>query len=165
MPIDGVGLEMHIGANGSYPTLEQLETVMGQYRDLGLRVALTELDALKPVGPWDGTAQRAADDVVAEACREMSNCVSVNVWGVADQYSWRGVDQHADLVWTTFSPKNTYTDVRCRLNDPMPATGTWTPVACPAQQAPLAAAMTMPTGPTSGPSTGSEPAVGPPPGG
>lgn len=160
IPIDGVGLEMHIGAAGTYPTLSQLETVMGQYAALGLRVTITEADVLRPVPDDDGSVQRAAYDTVAQACREMANCTGLTVWGVADQYSWRGAVQHADLFDTLFNAKPSYGDVRCRLNDPKPATGLWIPVAC----APPAPASTVspntfaiPPGPDTGTSVASNP--------
>jgi endo-1,4-beta-xylanase len=156
VPIDGVGLEMHVGAGGTYPTLAQLEQVMGEYGALGLRVDVTELDALRPVPDDRGDTQRAADDTVAEACREMTNCTSLTVWGVADQYSWRGVEQHADLFNRDFIPKPAYADVRCRLDDPRPASGSWTPKPCPSGSASLLpTAVTEPTGPTNGSSVAS----------
>lgn len=159
VPIDGVGLEMHIGVDGSYPTLEALKSVMGQYAALGLRVMITELDVLKPVPDDQGEVQRAAYNTVAQACREMTNCMGANVWGVADQYSWRGVDQHATLIDTTFTVKPAYTDVRCRLNDPKPSIGTWTPQPCPSDTSTVtASAVSEPTGPTDGSSVESDPA-------
>ena len=123
VPIDGVGLEMHLGANGSYPSLAQLKAVMADYAALGLRVKITELDALRPVPDDDGTVQRRAYDTATQACREAPNCVGVTVWGVADAYSWRGVAQHATLFDTGFTAKPAYADVRCRLADPKPPAG------------------------------------------
>jgi hypothetical protein len=87
----------------------------------------------------------------------MTNCMGVNVWGVADQYSWRGVDQHATLFDTSFTAKPAYADMRCRLNDPKPASGTWTPQPCAAASPAVPpTAVTEPTGPTAGSSVGSE---------
>jgi endo-1,4-beta-xylanase len=154
VPIDGVGLEMHLGANGTYPTLEALKAVMAQYAQLGLRVQLTELDVLRPVTPDNGVAQRAAYNTAAQACREMPNCTDVSVWGVADAYSWRGADQRATL-FGTFAAKRSYGDVRCRLNDPKPATGVWTPTLC--GPTPPATATPLTPGPTDGSSVGSDP--------
>lgn len=157
VPIDGVGLEMHVGAGGSYPTAAALENVMSQYAALKLRVAVTELDVLRPTAEDGGAAQRTAYNAVAEACRVMTNCTGVTVWGVADQYSWRGADMRADLIDKTFAAKPAYADVRCRLNDPKPLLGPWTPKPCgPAPEvAPAATAQT--TGPTAGSSVASDP--------
>jgi hypothetical protein len=151
--IDGVGLETHLGAGGSYPTLAALESVMAKYAQLGLRVALTELDVLRPV-TWDGgIAQRAAYDTAAQACREMPNCTAVTVWGVADAYSWRSADQRATLVDASLAVKPSYADVRYRLADPKPATGPWTPAPC--GPTPPATGPAQTTGPTSGSSIAS----------
>jgi endo-1,4-beta-xylanase len=156
VPIDGVGLEMHLGSGGTYPTLGELETVMGEYAALGLRVRVSELDVLKPTPDDGGAVQRAAYDTVAEACREMTNCVGVTVWGVADQYSWRGADEHADLFDSTFTAKPASADVRCRLDDPRPAAGPWTPVAWPSgTPADLATVTAQTIGPTAGTSVAS----------
>jgi hypothetical protein len=153
VPIDGVGLETHLGAGGSYPTLAALDSVMAKYAQLGLRVALTELDVLRPV-TWDGgIAQRAAYDTAAQACREMPNCTAVTVWGVADAYSWRSADQRATLVDASLAVKPSYADVRCRLADPKPATGPWTPAPC--GPTPPATGPAQTTGPTSGSSIAS----------
>lgn len=130
VPIDGIGLQMHLGADGRYPTKDDLAAVMSQYAALGLRVAITELDVLRPAQDDGGGAQRAAYDAAAEACREAVNCISTTVWGVGDRYSWRGPDQHADLLGADFTPKAAYADVRCRLGDPRPLSGVWIPRAC-----------------------------------
>jgi endo-1,4-beta-xylanase len=158
VPIDGVGMEMHLGADGAYPTQQAIKAAIAQYARLGVRVSITELDVLRPVR-WDGGAtQRAVYNAVAEACREMPNCTDVTVWGAADANSWRGVDQRATLFDTSFTPKPSYADVRCRLSDPKPATGAWQPTPCgstpPASQTPQAA------GTTGGSSTASDPPRG-----
>ena len=147
VPIDGVGLEMHLGADGVYPTLEELKNVMAQYASLGLRVEITELDVLRPVEGDAELVQRAAYETAARACRESPNCTGVSVWGVADQYSWRGAWQTATLFDSNFAKKESYDLVRCHLNDPMPASGDWTPRDCgPAEPVP-ATATAQTTGP------------------
>jgi endo-1,4-beta-xylanase len=155
VPIDGVGLEMHLGADGTYPTLEAIKAVMARYAQLGLRVQVTELDVLRPVTFDNGVAQRAAYNTAAQACREMPNCTDVTVWGVSDAYSWRSPDQRATL-FGTYAAKRSYADVRCRLDNPRPATGAWTPLPC--GPTPPATATPQVTGPTDGSSIGSDPA-------
>lgn len=130
VPIDGVGLQAHVGADGSYPTLGELKDVMAQYAALGLRVSITELDALRPVQGDAILVQRAAYDTVARACQESPNCTGVTVWGVADAYSWRSAAQTADLFTAGFARKRSYDLVRCRLGDPKPVTGLWAPRDC-----------------------------------
>lgn len=146
VPIDGVGLEMHIGADGTYPTLPDLETVMGQYAALGLRVAVTELDVLRPTTGDPVLTQRAAYDTVAQACQESPNCTGLTVWGVADPYSWRGATQSSDLFSKTFTKKVAYDRVRCRLNAPKPQGGPWTPPDCGPLELVPAGAVPQPVG-------------------
>jgi endo-1,4-beta-xylanase len=161
VPIDGIGLEMHVGADGRYPTLAGLKGVMAQYAALGLRVAVTELDVLRPVQGDPVLVQRAAYDTVARACQESVNCTGVTVWGVADPYSWRGAQQMADLFSATFARKRAYDLVRCRLGDPKPATGAWTPKDCGPVEVVPPATTTQPPGSTGGSSTDSAPPATP----
>ncbi len=158
VPIDGVGLEMHVGADGRYPTLVELKNVMAQYNALGLRVSVTELDVLRPIEGDPVLIQRAAYDTVAQACQESTNCDGVTIWGVADRYSWRGAAQAATLFSRNFTKKRAYDLVRCRLNDPKPLSGTWTPKDCGPVELVPETASTEPTGPTGGSSTASDPA-------
>jgi endo-1,4-beta-xylanase len=161
VPIDGVGLEMHVGADGRYPTLVELKNVMAQYAALGLRVSVTELDVLRPVVGDPVLVQRAAYNTVAQACQESMNCVGVTIWGMADPYSWRSAPQMATLFSSTFAKKRAYDLVRCRLSDPKPLTGAWTPKDCGPVEVVPATAQAQPTGPTDGSSTGSNPTPGP----
>jgi endo-1,4-beta-xylanase len=163
VPIDGIGLEMHVGADGRYPTLVELKNVMAQYASLGLRVSVTELDVLRPTSGDPVLVQRAAYDTVARACQESVNCVGLTVWGVADAYSWRGAAQTATLFSTNFAKKRAYDLVRCRLSDPKPLTGPWTPRDCGPIELVPPAATTQPTGPTDGSSPASDPPNAPTP--
>ena len=147
VPIDGVGLEMHIGADGIYPTLEEYKSVMAQYAALGLRVEMTELDVLRPIEGDPILVQRAAYDTAARACQESPNCTGVTVWGVADHYSWRTAWQMATLFTSSFNKKRAYDLVRCRLSDPKPATGDWTPRDCGPIEVVPATARAQTTGP------------------
>jgi len=157
VPIDGVGLEIHVGSDGSYPSVERLKEVMADYAALGLRVEPTETDVLHPreLGLDTVLVQRAAYDTVARACQESPNCTGMSIWGVADAYSWRSAVQTATLFSANFTKKRAYDLVRCRLADLKPATGAWVPRddCGPIVLAPPAT--TTPPGPTDGSSTGS----------
>lgn len=157
VPIDGIGLEMHVGADGRYPSLAELKGVMAQYKALGLRVAVTELDVLRPVTGDPVLTQRAAYDTVAQACQESTNCTGLTVWGVADPYSWRGAAQTADLFSAAFTKKVAYDRVRCHLDAPKPATGPFTPPDCGPLELVPAGAGPAPTGSTFGSSVASDP--------
>ena len=159
VPIDGVGLQMHLGVDGVYATQQQLQAVMAQYERLGLQVDITELDVLRPPGPDVNLVQRAEYATAAEACRQALNCDGLTVWGVADRFSWRGADQQATLLGAGYTPKVAYDAVRCRLADPRPPSGPWTPKACPVAPLTEPTATTTPPPPATG-TTGTTGATG-----
>ncbi|MFD5542425.1 endo-1,4-beta-xylanase [Streptomyces sp. NPDC127079] len=87
VPIDGVGLQAHLILGQVPATLQQN---IQRFADLGVDVALTELD-IRMALPSDSTklAQQKADFTsVVAACVAVSRCVNVTVWGFADSDSW-----------------------------------------------------------------------------
>jgi endo-1,4-beta-xylanase len=185
VPIDGIGLEMHAGADGSYPPVAYITCVLADFgapppapaTPLRLRVEATEADVLTPSSfeAVPGAKQRETYDAIADACRQSPNCTGVTVWGVADAYSWRTLAQHATLFDQAVidpmgrftakkmgAPVTTYDEVRCRLNTPWPTTAAPAGDACaPTVPAPEAAAQT--TGSVAGSSADSNPAPPPDP--
>jgi endo-1,4-beta-xylanase len=92
IPIDGVGLQMHVTQNDNNPTSAQLVANLQRLVDLGLEVNITELDiATCGNGGTDALLQAQAQRAysVVQACVSQAGCRAVTVWGVADQYSWR----------------------------------------------------------------------------
>jgi endo-1,4-beta-xylanase len=163
VPIDGVGLEMHVGADGRYPTLVELKNVMAQYASLGLRVSVTELDALRPITGDPVLIQRAAYDTRRPSVPGVDELRRRDGLGVADQFSWRSAPQTATLFTSNFTKKRAYDLVRCRLSDPKPLSGAWTPKDCGPIEVVPPAARTQPTGPTDGSSAASDPPTTPAP--
>jgi len=87
VPIDGVGLQGHLFAGD--PDYELVQDTMQRLANLGLKVAITELDA--PVGDdlpgrLEVQAQRMAGMV--RACLAVPACDSVTFWGLDDEVSW-----------------------------------------------------------------------------
>jgi endo-1,4-beta-xylanase len=87
VPIDGVGLQGHLFAGD--PDYELVRDTMQRLGDLGLGVAITELDA--PVGGdlpnrLEVQAQRMAGMV--RTCLAVPACDSVTFWGLSDDVSW-----------------------------------------------------------------------------
>jgi GH35 family endo-1,4-beta-xylanase len=173
VPIDGIGMEMHAGAGGTYPTLAGIKHAMADFAALGLRVEVTEADVLRPAMAESvpGSQQRATYDIIASACQQSPNCTGVTVWGVADAYSWRTLAQHATLFdesridadglftakTVAGAPASTYAQVRCHLDHP------WATPADPGQDpcapVPVPSPTTaMTTGSSSGSSVDSAPA-------
>jgi endo-1,4-beta-xylanase len=87
VPIQGVGLQSHF-------ILEQiprdLATNMERFSDLGLDVAITELDIrIKLPSTAQKFAQQAKDYAsVFKACLSVPKCVGVTIWGFTDKHSW-----------------------------------------------------------------------------
>jgi endo-1,4-beta-xylanase len=85
VPIDGVGFQTHLTVDVSLPD-GAISSVMQRIADLGLAVAVTELDA--PMGPnRDAPAQADLYARVLEECRA-AGCEEVTVWGVSDAQTW-----------------------------------------------------------------------------
>jgi endo-1,4-beta-xylanase len=90
--IDGVGLESHFEVGATPSTAEQVQAKQG-FLDLGLEVAVTELDVRFTQPPFytaAGEAQQAQDyyNTVASCVQVGPQCVGVTVWDFDDKYSW-----------------------------------------------------------------------------
>ncbi|HWB36950.1 MAG TPA: endo-1,4-beta-xylanase, partial [Rugosimonospora sp.] len=81
VPIDGVGFESHF-ILGQIPS--SLQSNMQRFADLGLDVAITELD-IRMQTPADSTklTQQANDyRTVVNACLAITRCVGITTWGI-----------------------------------------------------------------------------------
>jgi endo-1,4-beta-xylanase len=94
VPIDGIGLQMHIG-NG-HPDIPSISANIARFTALGLQVHITELDVSVPVNS-DGNAspadlQRQAEIYrqITAACLSHPGCSAIQTWGFTDKYSWIG---------------------------------------------------------------------------
>jgi endo-1,4-beta-xylanase len=91
VPIDGVGLQMHIEAGG-YPQPADLAANVRRLADLGLIVNISEMD-VRIRGVSGSTAarldaqRRTYHDIVA-VCVAAPRCHAVSFWGFTDRYSW-----------------------------------------------------------------------------
>lgn len=91
IPIDGVGLQMHVWLWGP-PTRHELLANMRRLAELGLAAHITEMD-VRTQYSRDSQAEELA--VQAEvyrqafsACLEAPNCNVFVAWGLTDRYSW-----------------------------------------------------------------------------
>lgn len=93
--IDGVGLQSHFIV-GSTPSLDAQMANMKAFTDLGVEVAITELDIRtdEPNDPSAYETQQATDyaDTI-KACAQTDKCVGVTLWDYTDKYSWVPVSQ------------------------------------------------------------------------
>lgn len=114
VPIDGVGLQGHLFAGD--PDLALVEDTMRRIGDLGLRVAVTELDAPVPQDEPDRLDVQAARLAgMIQACLAVPACDSVTFWGLHDGMSWLNwyLDPGLDplLFNETLRPKPAYSAV------------------------------------------------------
>lgn len=87
--IDGVGLQSHFIV-GSSPSTETQISNMQAFADLGVDVAITELDIRADTPISEADLQTQADDYAAtmEACISVETCVGITLWDYTDKYSW-----------------------------------------------------------------------------
>src|SRR5262249_38145155 len=86
VPIDGVGLQMHVRVNAC-PPVDEIRANMARLAALGLRVAVTEMDVSIRDVPGDSlAAQRDTYRDVLRAC--LDSCGQVSFWGFTDLYTW-----------------------------------------------------------------------------
>lgn len=85
--IDGVGLQAHF-KTGNLPALPQLVQALTSFTNLGLDVAYTELDIETPTSSPDFTQQALDFATVVGACKQVSRCIGITVWGFTDKYTF-----------------------------------------------------------------------------
>jgi endo-1,4-beta-xylanase len=93
IPLDGIGIQGHLDIQYGFP--DSLADNIKRFTDLGLEVAITELDVrvfTTGVTPEQFQAEllKQADYYrrVVSACLTQRRCVGVTVWGYTDKYSW-----------------------------------------------------------------------------
>ncbi len=91
VPIDGVGLQMHVEASG-YPTTGDLATNIQRLAGLGLLVNISEMDVRirNAAGSQQARleAQRIRYHDLVAACIAVPRCHAVTFWGFTDRHSW-----------------------------------------------------------------------------
>ena len=86
VPLDGIGMQMHIEHN--FVHFEGFSEAMQRFADRGLETYVTELD----VGVLETTDYGMQADVYEEVirrCLMQPRCKAVQIWGLDDFYSWR----------------------------------------------------------------------------
>lgn len=138
VPIDGVGFQAHLATQYGFPN--QMQQNLQRFANLGLDVAVTELDVRMQLPP-DATklaTQATYYRNVVNACLAVSRCVGVTTWGYTDKYSWVPStfpgEGAALLVDENFQVKPAYTAVHDALAagtspDTTPPTAPGTPTA------------------------------------
>jgi endo-1,4-beta-xylanase len=93
IPIDGVGLQMHLLNLNRIPS--EVGANMARLAALGVQVQITEMDVALTVNPGgqEPSAGQLADQTkiygkVATICAKQPACTAFQTWGVTDKYSW-----------------------------------------------------------------------------
>lgn len=113
VPIDGVGLQMHISA-ANRPPDASIAANMRRLADLGLAVHISEMDVR--IGSLGGAqqarleTQRAVYHDVVRVCLAEPRCEAVTFWGFTDAHSW--ITGDAPLLFdAAYQAKPAYTGV------------------------------------------------------
>jgi len=104
VPIDGVGLQMHI--NAGYSHIDSVKQNMQRFADLGLEIHITELDI--SYTSWSSSNEQKQAQIYAnllQACLDVSACKSFETWGLTDKYTWKGSDKHPLPFDSNYQPK------------------------------------------------------------
>ncbi|MFC8230369.1 endo-1,4-beta-xylanase [Streptomyces sp. NPDC057287] len=121
VPLHGVGMQAHLAVQYGFPY--QMQANMQRFADLGLDVAVTELDVRMqlPADAAKTVTQSAYYRQVVEACLAVERCVGITVWDYTDKYSWvpstfpgQGA---ANLYDENLLPKPAHAAVRTALGD------------------------------------------------
>jgi endo-1,4-beta-xylanase len=88
--IDGVGLQSHFEV-GLTPSLEEQLESMDAFTQLGVEVAITELDIRMPLPATPAKLEQQKKDysTTVDACMRTKSCVGVTVWDFWDMVSIR----------------------------------------------------------------------------
>jgi endo-1,4-beta-xylanase len=138
VPIDGVGLQMHIAMPGvDTPAIAanisaNVSANIARLTALGVQVQITELDVSLPIDsddrPRSEDLARQADVYrgIVRACLNNRGCTAIQTWGFTDKYSWIGSHSHGARGQAlpfdrAYQPKPTYRAVFEELSAGRPA--------------------------------------------
>jgi len=138
VPIDGVGLQMHISCN-YYPNYDQLTTLIDKYAEIGVEVHITEIDvSMDKCKTHDEQRELYMD--VFKACFDNENCKVFTVWGAYDSESWKGAENEPLPFDENMYPKDIYFDMLDYVMEKLPADATYpTPTATKPAEEPTVA--------------------------
>lgn len=125
VPIDGIGMQMHI--DGTHPpTKDEVIANMRRFGDLGVEVYVTELDVnMNDVKANDESKDIIEGDIyydMARACIESGTCHSFSILGITDKETWynyMGLPNARPLPFDrNYKPKPAYYSLRHALEQP-----------------------------------------------
>jgi endo-1,4-beta-xylanase len=121
VPIDGVGIQGHLGTQFGFFDVNNMTRNLKRFTDLGLQVAFTEADVrmVLPVDNLKVQSQSQGYSGMMQACLYNPGCVSFTVWGFTDKFQWvpgffTGQGSAA-LFDENYAPKPAYQTLRMDL--------------------------------------------------
>ncbi len=132
VPIDGVGLQMHIMVGDARPNRsidpDELRENIERLGELGLQVQITEMDVRHSGLPTASILERQAEDYrqVVEVCLQTEACNAIIFWGFTDLHSWipeffGNADAAPLLFDRNYQPKPAYEEVQQALQNALTA--------------------------------------------
>lgn len=113
VPIDGIGLQMHVSATNRPPD-SSIAANIRRLADLGLTVHISEMDVRINSVPGNLEArldvQRATYHDIVRVCVMEPRCEAVTFWGFTDAHTWISGDSPL-LFDARYTPKPAYTGV------------------------------------------------------
>jgi GH35 family endo-1,4-beta-xylanase len=97
VPIDGVGLQMHVTASNP-PSEGSIRSNMQRLASLGLSVNISEMDVrIRDLpAPTKLDTQKSVYHTIVSVCVEEPRCDAVTFWGFTDAHSWIDAQYGAD---------------------------------------------------------------------
>ncbi|HUD07280.1 MAG TPA: endo-1,4-beta-xylanase [Candidatus Saccharimonadales bacterium] len=119
IPIDGVGMQMHINASDP-PSEEAIITNMQRFSAIGVPVYITEFDVnlntVKGSSAYKNQLEAQITYNIVRACIESKACVSFDNFGISDKENllkWLGhTDSHSYLFDSRYRPKPAFYSFR-----------------------------------------------------
>lgn len=115
VPLDGVGLQMHISLD-SYPNPQDVLANMQRLTALGLEVQITEMDVKTQddARPMQAkmTAEAQLYGEMLQTCLSVTRCTAFVMWGFTDAHSWipayTGHPDYPLIFDASYHPKPAY---------------------------------------------------------
>ncbi|CAE6484024.1 unnamed protein product [Rhizoctonia solani] len=87
VPLDGIGFQGHLIVNSFERTVQEN---FKRFADLGLEIAITELDIRMTLPATEKLLQDQAENYayIVKSCLAISKCVGITTWDTSDDYSW-----------------------------------------------------------------------------
>lgn len=123
VPIDALGLQMHIGNPNNTPTPAEIAENMQRFAELGLDIVISEMDVNLCGGRTTDWQLEIYSGVIA-ACVAQPACKDITFWGMTDKYTWldgfaaacSNGDKSRSLLWdNNYVKKPTYEAVMKEL--------------------------------------------------